>query len=147
MSKDETIPYMGYEWLQIEDDTITIGVTEEGLSELGDITAVNLPTENEEVVADEVCGEVDTADGPLNLYCPIDGKVVEINGAVIENPQLILEDPTGDGWLFRVEPDDPEALDELRNGGADEDDEEDEDDDDEEDEDDDDDEDEDGDEE
>ena len=131
MSKEEVIPYMGYEWLQIEDDTVVIGVTEEGLSELGDITVVNLPSENEEVVADEVCGELDTADGPMNLYSPIDGKVVEINSAVIENPQLILEDPTGDGWLFRVEPDDPEVLDELRNGGLDEDEDEDEDEDDE----------------
>ena len=123
---NEFIPYMGYEWLQIEDDTLTIGVTEEGLSELGDITGINLPSENELVVADEVCGEIDTTDGPMNLYCPVDGKVVEINGAVIENPQLILEDPTGDGWLFRVEPEDPESLEELRNGGADDDDEDDE---------------------
>ena len=134
MSKDELIPYMGYEWLQIEDDTLTIGVTEEGLSELGDISAINLPAENDLVVADEVCGEIDTSDGPMNLYCPVDGKIVEINGAVVENPELLLEDPTGDGWLFRVEPDDPEALDELRAGGADDDDDEDDDDDDEDDE-------------
>ena len=126
---------MGYEWLQIEDDSVTIGVTEEGLSELGDITVVNLPSENEDVVADEVCGEIDTADGPLNIYSPVDGKVVEINGAVIENPKLILEDPTGDGWLFRVEPDDPDALDDLRSGVGEEDEADDDDDDEDDDED------------
>ena len=111
--KEEFIPYMGYEWLQIEDDTVTIGISEEGLSELSEITAVNLPAENEEVSPDEICGELDTEEGPLNLYCPIEGKVVEINAAVVENPSLIFEDSTGDGWLFKVEAANPEELDEL----------------------------------
>ncbi len=111
--KEEFIPYMGYEWLQVEDDTVTIGISEEGLSELSEITAVNLPAENEEVSPDEICGELDTEEGPLNLYCPVEGKVVEINAAVVENPSLIFEDPTGDGWLFKVEAANPEDLEEL----------------------------------
>ncbi len=111
--KEEFIPYMGYEWLQVEDDTVTIGISEEGLSELSEITAVNLPAENEEVSADEICGELDTEEGPMNLYSPVEGKVVEINAAVVENPSLIFEDPTGDGWLFKVEATNPEELEEL----------------------------------
>lgn len=110
---DDFVPFMAYEWLQIEDGTVTIGVSEEGLEELTDISAVNLPAEGEEVGADEVCGEVETESGPLNLYSPVEGKVVEINAAVVENPQLLFEDPYGDGWLFRVEANNSDDLDEL----------------------------------
>jgi len=116
---EEFIPYMGYEWLQIEDDIVTIGISEEGLSELTDISAVSLPSENEEVSPDEVCGEIETDEGSLNLYCPVEGTVIEINQAVVENPSLIMEDPYGDGWLFRVEASDPEDLDELMQGSRD----------------------------
>lgn len=123
------IPFMGYEWLQIEDGTVTIGISEEGLSELTEITAINLPAEGEEVSADEICGEIETDEGPMNLYSPVDGRVVEINPAVVENPELLNEDPFGDGWLFRVEPNDPADLSGV--GGDDDEDEDDDDDDDE----------------
>jgi glycine cleavage system H protein len=112
-ANDEFQTYMGYQWLQVESHTLTIGVNEEGLSEISEITAVHLPSENEEVVADEICAEVETDEGPLNIYCPVDGKVIEINAAVVENPSLLTEDPFGDGWLIRVEPADPDDLDEM----------------------------------
>ncbi len=115
MSSEEFIPFMVYEWLQIEDETLTIGINEDGLSEITEITAVNLPSENDEVVADEICGELETEEGPLNIYCPVDGKVIEINAAVLENPSLIQEDPFGDGWLIRVEASNLEELEELTN--------------------------------
>ena len=123
-SSEEFIPYMGYEWLQIEGDSVTIGISEEGLSEITEITTVNLPAENEEVSPDEICGEIETPEGPLNLYCPVEGRVVEINAAVVENPKLIFEDSYGDGWLFRVEAHDPDDLEEVENGGDDDDDDE-----------------------
>jgi glycine cleavage system H protein len=119
MANEEFIPFMGYEWLQIEDETVTIGISEEGLSELTEITAINLPSENEEVNPDEICGEIETEEGPLNIYSPVEGRVVEINSAVLENPKLIFEDPYGDGWLFRVEAADPEDIDEITQGESD----------------------------
>lgn len=109
----DLIPYMGYEWLMVDDGTLVIGINEQGLDEFSEISAANLPAENEEVVPDEVCGELDTDQGPMNLYCPIEGHVVEINEAVIENPSLIIEDCQGDGWLFKVEPKNASDLDEL----------------------------------
>ena len=121
MAAEEFIPYMVYEWLQIEDETVTIGISEEGLSELTEITAINLPAENEEVAADEICGEIETEEGPLNLYSPVEGRVVEINVAVVENPSLMMEDPFGDGWLFRVEPNNTSDLDELSTASSGED--------------------------
>lgn len=117
--KDEFQTYMGYQWLQVEDGTLTIGINEEGLSEITEISAVNLPAENDEVTADEICAEVETEEGPLNIYCPVDGKVVEINQAVVDNPNLIVEDSYGDGWLFRVEPGDPDDLENMGSGDDD----------------------------
>ena len=128
--RDEFIPFMVYEWLQVDGDSVTIGISEEGLEELAEVSAVNLPVEGEAVGAEEVCGEIETESGPLNLYSPVDGKVVEINSAVVENPQLIFEDPYGDGWLFRVEAknaDDLDDLTEIDSGEDDRDDDEDED--------------------
>lgn len=120
-SNEDFIPYMGYLWLQVEDETVTIGISEEGLSELTDISAVKLPTENEEVAHDEICGEIETDEGVLNLYSPVEGKVIEINAAVVENPSLIMEDSYGDGWLFRVEPNNADDLDDLSQASSGED--------------------------
>lgn len=111
--KDELITYMGYEWVLIDDGVVTIGINDQGLEEFTDINSLNMPTDGEEVITDEVCGELDTDQGPMNLYSPVEGSVVEINEAVIENPSLIMEDPYGDGWLFKVEPKNASDLDEL----------------------------------
>lgn len=109
----DLITYMGYEWVMVEDGVITIGINDAGLDEFTEVSAANLPTENDEVVPDEVCGELDTDQGPMNLYSPIEGHVIEVNEAVIENPSLIMEDCYGDGWLFKVEPKNASDLDEL----------------------------------
>jgi glycine cleavage system H protein len=109
----DLITYMGYEWVMVEDGVATIGINEAGLDEFTELGAANLPAENEEVIPDEVCGELDTDQGPMNLYSPVEGNVIEINEAVIENPSLIMEDCYGDGWLFKVEPKSASDLDEL----------------------------------
>jgi glycine cleavage system H protein len=113
MVKDELLTYMGYEWVLVDDGVITIGINDQGLEEFTDINGINMPTDGEEVITDEVCGELDTDQGPMNLYSPVEGNIVEINEAVIENPSLIMEDPYGDGWLFKVEPKNAGDLDEL----------------------------------
>jgi glycine cleavage system H protein len=122
---EEFIPFMGYEWIQIENGTVTVGISEEGLNELGEISAINLPAENEDVNPDEICGEIETDEGPMNLYSPVEGKIIEINAAVVENPSLLLEDPYGDGWLFKVEAEDAEDLEDIDEDEEDEDEDED----------------------
>ncbi len=109
----DQITYMGYMWVQIEDGILTFGINESGLDEFTEINAVDLPAENDSVEPDEVCGEIDTDQGPMNLYCPVQGKVVEINEAVVENPSLIQEDCNGDGWLFKVEATNSSDVDEF----------------------------------
>lgn len=115
---DEVITFLGYEWVQLEDGLLTVGINEQGLEEFTEINSVSLPSENEDVHPDEVCGELETDQGPLNLYSPVEGVVVEINEAVRENPSLIIDEPYGDGWLFKVEPNNASDIDELANAST-----------------------------
>lgn len=108
---NELMNYMGYLWVAVDGDIVTIGINDDGLDEFAEIEGVELPVEGTVVDPDEVCGELDTDQGPLNLYCPVDGKVVEVNEAVNNNPSLIIDDNTGDGWLFRVEAENIDQLD------------------------------------
>jgi len=94
--------YMGYLWVQKEDNIFTIGINEEGLEEITEIESIELPQENEEIEADVVIGSIETDDGPLDLYSPVSGKIVEINPAVVEDPEVIQEDPY-DAWLVKIE--------------------------------------------
>jgi glycine cleavage system H protein len=123
VSRNEYMTYMGYQWLLPEDDQLTIGINEEGLDEIGEITKVMLPSEGDKVRADEIFGEIETDEGPLNIYSPVDGKIVEVNSAVLESPELIMEDSFGDGWLVRIEMNDPEDIHGIGKDDDDEDDE------------------------
>lgn len=94
--------FMGYLWVQKEDNVYTIGINEDGLDEISEIESVELPQENEEIEADVVIGSIETSDGPLDLYSPVSGKVIEVNTAVVEDPEEIQEDPY-DAWLIKIE--------------------------------------------
>ncbi|MNK96453.1 Glycine cleavage system H protein [compost metagenome] len=127
MGSDDVRNYMGYLWIQQVDGVVTIGVNEDGLEDFESISSIELPTEQEKVEAEAVIGTIETDDGPMDIYSPVSGTVIEINSQVVEDPSIIMEDPYEEGWLVRIEAD--EELDE------DEDDEDDDDDDDEDDED------------
>ncbi len=105
--------YMGYEWIAVEDGVVTVGLTDEAVSDLSDQITINLPEADDSVLAGKVCGDIESDNGNLNLYCPVSGTVIEINDAVLENPGLLQEDPTDEGWLFKVEADDPDKLDRI----------------------------------
>lgn len=107
---NEQITFMDYLWIQIDDDVVTIGINETGVDELDDSYTVELPTEDSIVVPNEVCGEIVTEHGALNLYSPIDGKIIEINETVKDNPLLIRDDCYHDGWLYKIEVDNIEDL-------------------------------------
>jgi glycine cleavage system H protein len=95
--------FMGYLWVQDEGGILTIGINEEGLADFESITSVELPAENENVDEDQVIGTIETDDGPLDIYSPAEGVIVEINQAVIDDPSLIIEDNYEEGWLVRIE--------------------------------------------
>jgi len=121
--------YMGYMWVQQEEGIITIGINEEGLEDFEEITSVELPPENEKVEADVALGTIETDDGPLDIYSPVNGVVLEVNNQVLEDPSIIQEDPYEDGWLIRIEASEEDDLDEDEDEDDEDDDEDDEDDD------------------
>ncbi len=95
--------YNHHMWYRLEDGIITIGINEEGLADITEITSVDLPPEQEKVEEDVAIGVIETDDGPLNIYSPVAGTVIEVNSAVLEEPSVIQEDPFEEGWLLRIE--------------------------------------------
>jgi glycine cleavage system H protein len=93
-----------HEWVKNEDEYLTIGITDHAQTMLGDLVYVELPEVESSLESGQECAVVESVKAAADVYCPIPGDVVEINIAVIENPQLINEDPYGRGWLFRVRP-------------------------------------------
>ena len=127
MGSEDVRNFMGYLWIQQEDNVITIGINEDGLEDFEEITSVELPAEQEKVEADSIIATIETDDGPLDIYTPVSGTVIEINSQVVDDPSIIMEDPYEEGWLVRIEAD--EDFDEDDEDEDDDDDDEDEDDD------------------
>lgn len=90
-------------WYQEADGIITIGINEEGLADITEISSVDLPPEQEKVEEDVAIGTIETDDGPLDIYSPVEGTVIEVNSQVMEDPSIIQDDPYEEGWLLRIE--------------------------------------------
>lgn len=106
MAKDldgEVKNFNHHMWYREEDGVITVGINDEGLADITEITSVDLPPEQEKVEEDVAIGSIETDDGPLDIYSPVAGTVVEVNSHVLEDPSVIQDDPYEEGWLFRIE--------------------------------------------
>ncbi len=114
--ENDVINFMNNLWVVNDDGIALIGINEEGAEEITAVRKINLPSEDEDVSTEEACGDIEMDDGTIDIYSPVDGRVIEINAAVIENPDLIVEDPYGDGWLIRVEPFNTEDMNDLEEG-------------------------------
>lgn len=112
----DSMTYMGHHWIEIKGDEITVGINEDAINEISDIKKLVLPEQGEEFEADDICGEIETSDGPLNLFVPASGSITEINQSVVDDPDLILADPYDEGWLFKVEAKDQEEIEQLKGG-------------------------------
>lgn len=95
--------YSHHMWYQEDDGIITIGINEEGLADITEITSLDLPPEQEKVEPDMPIGTIETDDGPLDIFAPVEGVVIEVNASVLEDPSLIQEDNYEEGWLLRIE--------------------------------------------
>lgn len=123
MAADDVRNFMGYLWIRQEDGIITIGINEDGLEDFEEISSVDLPAEQEKIDEDVVIGVLETDDGPLDIYSPVSGTVIEINSQVVEDPSIIMEDPYEEGWLIRIEADEEVDEDDEDEDDDDEDDE------------------------
>jgi glycine cleavage system H protein len=101
------------EWVRVEGDIATIGITDYAQSELGDIVYLELPEPGRVLQADEMFGTVESVKAVADLYAPIAGEVVETNEALTQRAELVNEDPYGEGWLIKVRIEDPSDLDNL----------------------------------
>jgi glycine cleavage system H protein len=92
-----------HEWVKIEGNTATIGITDFAQGELGDIVYVDISTVGQEVAEHEIFGTVEAVKTVSDLYMPIAGKVLEINPLLDGSPEKVNEDPYGDGWMIKAE--------------------------------------------
>lgn len=90
-------------WYTESEGIITIGINDEGLADITEINSVDLPPEQEKVDSDLAFGSIETDDGTLDLFSPIEGTIIEVNSQVLEDPSIIMEDPYEEGWLVRIE--------------------------------------------
>lgn len=102
-----------HEWISIEGDVITIGITDFAQSELGDIVYVEVETVDETLEADEVFGTVEAVKTVSDLFLPVTGEVIEFNEALEDEPEKVNTDPYGDGWMIKVKCADVSQLDAL----------------------------------
>lgn len=103
-----------HEWVKDNGDgTVTIGITEFAQSELGDIVFVELEPEGTEVDKDDTFGTVEAVKTVSDLYAPLDGEIVEINEQLEDEPEIVNDDPYGDGWMIKFKISDASQLDEL----------------------------------
>jgi glycine cleavage system H protein len=103
-----------HEWARVEGDgKVTIGISDHAQGLLGDLVYVELPNVGDRVEAGNACAVVESVKAASDVYSPVTGKVVEVNAALADKPETINEDAYGDGWIFVVEAEEPEQLNEL----------------------------------
>jgi glycine cleavage system H protein len=102
-----------HEWVSLDRDVATIGVTDFAQSELGDITYLELPEIGDAIALDQAFGIIESVKAANDIFSPVDGEVVERNEAVVAAPEVINASPFDDAWLVRVRVADPQQLDAL----------------------------------
>jgi len=108
-----------HEWARLEEDgTVTVGISDHAQEALGDVVYVEHPELGQAVNAQSEAGVVESVKAASDIYAPVSGSVVAVNEALEESPETVNQDPYGDGWFFRIDPDDVAELDELLDAQA-----------------------------
>lgn len=102
-----------HEWIRIEGDMATVGITDWAQGELGDIVFVELPEIGAEVAQMEAFGTIEAVKAVSELYAPVSGKVIEVNGGLDDDPMVVNRDPYGDGWMIKIELADVSQVEQL----------------------------------
>ena len=107
-----------HEWVKIDGDVATVGITEFAQSELGDIVYVEIETVGETIDQEEVFGSVEAVKTVSDLFMPLSGEIVEFNEDLESNPELVNSDPYGEGWMIKVKISDASQIDSLLDAAA-----------------------------
>lgn len=107
-----------HEWIRVEDNIGTVGITAFAAEQIGDIVFVELPSVGDTLTATQAFGVIESVKAVSELFAPVSGTVVEVNDILGDAPETIASEPYGDGWLLKVELSDPSELDGLMDSGA-----------------------------
>ena len=102
-----------HEWVRIDDDIITVGITDHAQSELGDIIFIEFPDLSQMISKDDSFGTIEAVKTVADLFAPVSGKIIEINQDLEDNPELVNSDPYGEGWIVKITDFDKSQLDAL----------------------------------
>ena len=102
-----------HEWVAVEGNIATVGITDYAQGQLGDVVFVELPEEGKAFATGDQAAVVESVKAAAEVYAPISGEIVEVNEALNDKPELVNEDATGDGWFFKIQIDDESELDSL----------------------------------
>lgn len=102
-----------HEWVRLDGDVVTVGVTEHAQEQLGDLVFVELPEVGRDVEENDAVAVVESVKAAADVYAPLGGKVTEVNQAVVDDPSLVNSEPESDGWLFKLELADAESFENL----------------------------------
>ncbi|SDR10621.1 glycine cleavage system protein GcvH [Natronobacterium texcoconense] len=102
-----------HEWAAETDGVVRVGISDFAQDELGDVVFVELPDEGDDVTQDEEFGVIESIKAVSDLYAPVSGEVVSINEDLFDAPELVNEEPFGDGWMLEIEADDTDELENL----------------------------------
>ncbi len=102
---EELLYTKDHEWAQVEENVVTVGITEYAQDALGEVVYVELPEEGTKVTKDEPFGVVESVKAVSDLFAPVSGTVVEVNDPLVDNPGKVNDDPYGDGWMIKIEMD------------------------------------------
>ena len=100
-----------HEWLRVDGDLVTVGITEHAAEQLGDVVFVELPEPETTVAEGDEVAVIESVKAASDILAPTDGEIVEVNPAIVEDPSLVNKDPLGEGWFFRMKLDDLSVLD------------------------------------
>ena len=96
-----------HEWVVVDGDVATIGISDFAQDQLGEVVYVDLPSEGDSLDAGETFGEIESVKSVSELFAPVTGEIVEVNDALGDSPETVNADPHGDGWMIKVRMDDP----------------------------------------
>jgi glycine cleavage system H protein len=115
---DDRLYSNSHEWIRVDGETATVGITDHAQKELGDVVFVELPDVGEIFDEGQEFGTIESVKAVSELFLPIAGEIVEVNKSLVDEPNAVNEDPHGDGWLVRVKVTSDGALDGLMNAAA-----------------------------
>lgn len=107
-----------HEWISIDGNVATIGITDFAQSELGDIVFIDIATVGKQLNAEEIFGTVEAVKTVSDLFLPVSGTITEFNAALEANPELVNSDPYGEGWMIKMTVDNPTAIEALLSNEA-----------------------------